>query len=162
MMDAQSTVKGSFDLILCLGNSLALLPSIAALQQTLGNVHELLSKDGYFISQTLNFEEIRHSQFRFFPIKSGSTQGGKEVIFVRFFQPFTSSSNAYLVFTGFIKRGKAWETRTHTQQVLQLSQPIMKQQLRTSGFRRLELYSSYSKEVFSALESRNLVLLAQR
>ena len=162
MEKANTTVKGPFDLILCLGNSLALLPSLESLQQTLKGVYMLLSKGGYFISQTLNFEEIRHSQFRFFPLKSGKTLGGDEVVFVRFFEPFTSSSNAHLVFTGFIKHGNTWVTQTHSQQVLQLSQHIMEEQLYSLDFTCVELFSSYSRQPFSALESRNLITLAQR
>ena len=162
MEKANTTVKGPFDLILCLGNSLALLPSLESLQKTLKGMHRLLSKSGYFISQTLNFEEIRHSQFRFFPLKSGKTLSGDEVVFVRFFEPLTSSSIAHLVFTGFVKRGKTWVTQTHAQQVLQLSQHIMEGQLHKLGFNRVELFSSYSRQPFSALESRNLITLAQR
>ncbi|MFX1318775.1 MAG: class I SAM-dependent methyltransferase [Promethearchaeota archaeon] len=162
MENANTIVKDPFDVILCLGNSLALLPSLESLQQTLKGVQQMLSQDGYFVSQILNFEEIRHSQFRFFPLKYGRTPGGDEVIFVRFFEPLTSSSIAHLVFTGLIKHGNTWETQTHSQQVLQLSQHIMEEQFLSLNFTRVELFSSYSRQPFSALESRNLITLAQR
>jgi 2-polyprenyl-3-methyl-5-hydroxy-6-metoxy-1,4-benzoquinol methylase len=162
MVNATSTVEGPFDLIFCLGNSLALLPSIDALQQTLKGVHTLLHDDGYFVSQTLNFDEIRHSQFRFFPLKSGFTTVGEEVIFARFFESITDTPTANLVFTGFIKKGSNWKTVTHNQPILQLSRPIIEQLMRLLHFTKVKMFSTYSLQTFSAQESRNLITLAQK
>jgi glycine/sarcosine N-methyltransferase len=162
IQDVKTTVTGPFDLILCLGNSLALLPSINALKITLSGIRSLLTEDGYFVSQILNFEEIRSSKFRFFPLKSGTIAAGNEVIFARFFEPFPDTETATLVFTGFIKTETGWKTKTHTQQVLQLTHPLLKQLLSTTGFTRTQYYADYRRNEFSPTKSRNLLILAQK
>lgn len=162
IQDVKTTVTGHFDLILCLGNSLALLPSINALKTTLSGIQSLLPEDGYFVSQVLNFEEMRSTKFRFFPLKSGSTAAGNEVIFARFFEPFPDTETATLVFTGFIKTETDWKTKTHTQPVLQLTHRLLKQLLSTTGFTRTQYYADYSQNNFSPKKSRNLLTLAQK
>ncbi|MFX1564450.1 MAG: class I SAM-dependent methyltransferase [Promethearchaeota archaeon] len=162
MQNVKTTVKGSFDLIMCLGNSLALLPSHAALKTTLQEVKSLLSKDGYFISQTLNFEEIRATNFRFFPLKSGVSAAGNEVIFARFFQPHSNDLSSTLVFTAFVKTDSGWKTITREQSVLQLTQILLNKILRAVGFTHLESYADYQQTQFSRPNSRNLILLTQK
>lgn len=160
MSRVTSVVEGKFDLILCLGNSLALLPDHPTLQQTLNGVHTLLKPDGHFAAQVLNFEEIRHSGFRFFPIKAGRTKTGEEAVFMRFFEPLTTSNTAQLVFTGFIQKGTKWETRMDTQQVLQLDQDILRTTLQDANFNRVVYYGGYDESQFTPLDSRTLVFVA--
>ena len=162
MSNVNTMVTGSFDLILCLGNSLALLPSIDTLKATLKSAYRLLTKNGYLVTQTLNFEEIRHNQFRFFPLKSGITAAGNEVIFARFFEPFSNKSTGTMVFTGFIKTKTGWKTKTHTHQVLQITQPLMNELLTTSGFTNKQFFADYQQHQFKPTESRNLVIFTQK
>jgi 2-polyprenyl-3-methyl-5-hydroxy-6-metoxy-1,4-benzoquinol methylase len=162
MTHTEATVEGPFDLIICLGNSLALLPTIHAIKSTIQNAHSLLKKQGWLLTQTLNFEEIRHSKFRFFPLKSGTTAAGNEVIFVRFFEPISGTNDATLIFTGFFKTNNTWKTQTRVQQLLQLSHPLMKQILRAGGFIQATFFADYQKHAFSATKSRNLITLAQK
>ncbi len=162
MQNAKTTVTSPFDLILCLGNSLALLPSIDALRKALQGVKSLLSKDGIFVSQTLNFEEIRTTHFRFFPLKAGVTTAGNEVIFARFFEGLSNKITTTMVFSAFVKTETGWKTKTREQPVLQLSQAHLNQLLRAVGFKRLQYYADYQQTQFSPSTSRNLVFLAQK
>ncbi len=162
MVHASDTVQGPFDLILCLGNSLALLPSAPALQQTITSSFSLLKKEGQLVTQTLNFEEIRNSNFRFFPLKSGKISSDTEVIFVRFFEPVKNTTTAQLVFTGFFKTKRSWETKIYTQKVLQLSKPLLQRELQAVGFKWLKFYADYAQEPFLQMKSRNLIILARK
>ncbi|MFW9830799.1 MAG: class I SAM-dependent methyltransferase [Candidatus Thorarchaeota archaeon] len=160
MRNAQSIVQGPFDLILCFGNSLALLPSSQALQETLNGVHSLLGQKGMFVAQVLNFDEIRHSGFRFFPLKSGITSSGKEVVFARFFELIKTAETAQLIFTSFIKTSSKWQTKTFAQTVLQLTKPLLEVHIKNAGFRQFFAFADYNKNSFSLKESRNLVIVA--
>ncbi len=162
MTEVTKTVEGPFDLILCLGNSLALLPSIDAVNTTIYGAHALLKKGGHLVTQTLNFEEIRSSNFRFFPLKSGTISTGDEVIFVRFFEPITNTLAATLIFTGFIKNQNQWKTKTHAQNIIQLSQPLMEKTLFATGFTHAKFFADYQRHPFLAKKSRNLVSLARK
>jgi len=161
MQEAPNLVEGPYNLIMCLGNSLALLPTIDDLKRTLRGVHALLARPGTFVAQILNFQEIRHSHFRFFPLKSGTLEKGDDVVFARFFEPFTDSTKAILVFTGFVKQEATWRTQVKTHEVLQLDQQLFESVLRDTGFEKPELFGGYDGSAFSPLESRNLIAVAK-
>ena len=127
MRQTREIIEGQFDLIICLGNSLALVPNLSDIQQTITNVNQLLTGEGNFVSQVLNFQEIRQTGFRYFPMKSGQTKDGNEVIFARFFEPLVNESSTRHIFLGIIKTESGWQTKLSSHQVLQLDKPIMKQ-----------------------------------
>jgi SAM-dependent methyltransferase len=161
MQEASSLVEGPFDLILCLGNSLALLPDSDALEYTIQGVHSLLETSGTFVAQVLNFQEIRHSHFRFFPMKSGTLTEGVDVVFARFFEPFTNPNKAILIFAGFVKQGKTWNVKVNSHEVLQLKQADLESSFRKAGFLEIETFSGYDGSSFSPLESRNLIVVSK-
>ncbi|MDO8055227.1 MAG: class I SAM-dependent methyltransferase [Candidatus Hermodarchaeota archaeon] len=161
MQEALNLLEAPFDLIVCLGNSLALLPDIDALKRTVGGIHALLAPTGTFVAQVLNFQEIRYSRFRFFPMKSGTLTEDHDVVFARFFEPFTNSTKVTLVFAGFIRLDKAWKTRVNMHEVLQLDKPILVSTLRDAGFQEPEIFGGYDGSLFSPLESRNLIAVSK-
>ncbi|MFW9965634.1 MAG: class I SAM-dependent methyltransferase [Candidatus Thorarchaeota archaeon] len=154
-------VDGPFDVVLCLGNSLALLPSFEALQDVIEAVYEVLSPSGSFIFQVLNFEEILISGFRFFPIKGGKTSVGEDVVFSRFYE-HSDRSWSTLVATSFVKKGRDWETAISTQRALHTNLNALKNILTKTGFENLEFFSDYHKNEFEPKKSRNLVVSARR
>jgi 2-polyprenyl-3-methyl-5-hydroxy-6-metoxy-1,4-benzoquinol methylase len=161
MQSFSSKVDGSFDTVLCLGNSLALLPSFEVLQKVIEDVHTVLNPSGSFIFQVLNFEEIIRSKFRFFPIKGGETSAGEDVVFSRFYEHNDESSSS-LVATSFVKKGQEWETTISTQQVLHTNSNVLSNALAKAGFENLELFSDYHKNEFVTRSSRNIVISAWR
>ena len=162
MRQTKEIVEGQFDLIICLGNSLALLPDLSDLQQTVSNVYQLLTKGGNFVSQVLNFQEIRQTGFRYFPMKSGQTKDGNEVIFVRFFEPLIDERSTRLIFLGIIKSKSDWQTKLSSHQVLQLDKPILESTLRNAGLSEMTFYQDYDKTPFNKQKSRNLITLGTK
>ncbi|MHA2142789.1 MAG: class I SAM-dependent methyltransferase [Candidatus Thorarchaeota archaeon] len=161
MRNFSSKVEGSFDIVLCLGNSLALLPSFKELQKVIQDVHIVLASSGSFIFQVLNFEEILNSGFRFFPIKGGVTNDGKEVIFSRFYEHGAESWST-LVASSFVKKERDWETVISTQRVLHTNIDVLKKALTKAGFEGVEFFSDYHRNEFEPVSSRNLVVRAWR
>jgi SAM-dependent methyltransferase len=162
MRQVTELVRGSFDLVVCLGNSLALLPALPDVQKTLTNVFQLLTEGGSFVSQTLNFEEIRHTGFRFFPLKSGQTKDGKEVVFARFFEPEKTGESRHLVFFGITRTEAGWQPTLSSQPVLQLDKTILESALQDAGFKHLVFYQDYNEQPFSPKQSRNLISLGTK
>ena len=151
-----------FDLIICLGNSLALLPTLTDVQHTLADVHQLLTDGGSFVSQTLNFEEIHQTGFRFFPLKSGQTKNGKEVVFARFFEPEKTGESRLLVFLGITRAESGWQPTFSSQPVLQLNKPILESALQDAGFKHLVFYQDYNAQPFNPQQSRNLISIGTK
>ncbi|MFW9889237.1 MAG: class I SAM-dependent methyltransferase [Candidatus Thorarchaeota archaeon] len=161
MQSFSSVVDGFFDVVLCLGNSLALLPTIEVLHNVVEAVHNVLNPSGSFILQVLNFEEILNSGFKFFPIKGGKTATGDEVVFSRFYDHGDENWST-LVAASFVKRGIEWETAISTQRVLHTNKDVVKKALATAGFENFDFFSDYHKKELVPDRSRNLVVWARR
>ncbi len=161
MTTFRSAIEGQFDAVICLGNSLALLPSFETLKTVSKAVCSALRPHGNFIFQVLNFQEILLSGFRFFPLKVGVTQSGEEIIFSRFYEHGEGFLST-LVASSFIRQDSDWITTISTQTILQTNLESVKSMLTKSGFGRSEVFSDYNWSPFKPESSRNLVVIARR
>lgn len=160
MADIKGAVSGRFDVVICLGNSLALLPGRDTVQQVIDGVHDLLAADGVFLFQILNFEEILSSGFRYMPAKAGRTADGNEMVFFRFFTHDEESQVSKLVLSAFEKREQEWHVMMSSTEVLQLNSKLVNDMMRICGFREIKTYGSYDGEVFNSQENRSLIVVA--
>ncbi len=161
MVDLERSIKGPFDLILCLGNSLALSPNRVALGKLLSTVNDLLHSDGSFICQVLNFEAVRKSNARFFPSKGGKLDSGEDIVFTRFFDNLDEGEKTTLVLSSFIETNSEWTSTIAYQDVLQLDLDIIQELLTTAGL-KADYYSDYAQSPFDRETHRNIVIRAHR
>ena len=133
MIDFQKKIIGKFGLIICLGNSLALLKDLDTVNKVLSSVFSKLSTDGVFVSQVLNFDEIHKSGFKYFPLKGSTMHSGEEVVFARFFDHDEELSSTLLL-SAFVRNAKGWASTVSAQKVLHLNQVILDKALRDAGF----------------------------
>lgn len=162
MLHLEDIVAPSFDLILCLGNSLALLPNLKDLKIVFASVSSLLRKDGCFVFQILNFEEILHNGFRFFPIKGGTLPQGSVAIFARFFRHKPEENYSSLIASSFLRQETGWLTDIGTHKVLHLSKELLWDALTASGFGSVEFFSDYECTPFQSLRDRNIIVRARK
>jgi SAM-dependent methyltransferase len=162
MAEFRSLVTDQYDLVICLGNSLALLDSYNALERVLGSVHSSLVDDGVFIAQVLNFEEIHRTGFRFFPQKGGSMITGEDVVFSRFYDHTDPPNSSTLVMTAQIKKEREWISQVSTQKVLNLNSDLMIRFLAQAGFKETRFYGDYSESLFVGSDDRNMVIHSRR
>jgi SAM-dependent methyltransferase len=162
MEEFPSIAPGKYDLIICLGNSLALLNDLEVLEKTLLSIHDSLGNDGVFIAQILNFEEIHRTGFRFFPQKAGKMDNGEEVVFSRFYEHTNPPHSSTLVMTAQIKVKGKWTSRVSTQKVLNLNENLIKRYLARAGFRETKFYSDFSESIFVGSDDRNMVIHSRR
>ncbi len=162
MMEFQSLAPNQYDLILCLGNSLALLENFKILDDLVSLVYSSLVDEGLFIAQTLNFEEIYRTGFRFFPHKLGKMESGEEVVFSRFYDHTDPPNSSTLVMTSQIKEQGEWTSRISTQRVLNLTAEVMIRYLAQAGFKETKFYSNYSESLFVGSDDRNMVIHSRR
>jgi 2-polyprenyl-3-methyl-5-hydroxy-6-metoxy-1,4-benzoquinol methylase len=160
MIDIESVIEGSFDLILCLGNSLALLHDIDSVQQLVKTIHNRLNDGGYFVTQVLNFEEIHWTGFRNFPMKTGKLSDETEVTFSRLFEHTDYPNSSTLIMSVFRQENDDWISEVSTKKVLNLNHNIMSEALRTAGFKHVEFFSDYNESPFERKASRNMVIRA--
>jgi SAM-dependent methyltransferase len=162
MLKVKHVVDPAFHLVICLGNSLALLPTQDAVRDVVSSVHSLLSSGGFFVFQVLNFEEIRKSGFRFFPAREGVTERGEEVVFLRFFEHPDLQPVSTLVMTALTKTHGQWSSTFSTLQVLNLDHEFLHGILSSTGFTQVNSFSDYQGSPFSKLTSRDLIVIAKK
>ena len=162
MLHMERIVDEKFDLIYCLGNSLALLNDLNALEKVFQLVHKSLQDGGTFVFQILNFEEIMASDFRLMPPKSGELDTGEEVIFNRFFEHKVGENYSNLVFTSIIKRDNNWTSEITIQKVLRLDFDIVDNLLTKNNFRDIIVFSDYSGDGFVQTLHRNMIVKVRK
>jgi 2-polyprenyl-3-methyl-5-hydroxy-6-metoxy-1,4-benzoquinol methylase len=158
MVDYNESVEGPFDLVVCLGNSLALVNDIDTLKQVVKGVFNLLKDGGSFVAQVLNFEEIHWTGFRTFPMKIGKLSNGEEITFARLFEHSDYPFSSTLVMSAFKKQGGEWISEVSTQKVLNLKHDKMESILQDAGFSSIEIYSDYEKGSLDKKYDRSMVI----
>jgi 2-polyprenyl-3-methyl-5-hydroxy-6-metoxy-1,4-benzoquinol methylase len=162
MSEFQSITEDQYDMVICLGNSLALVDDFETVQFVLSSVHGSLVDDGVFIAQTLNFEEIHRTGFRFFPQKAGKMSNGEDVVFSRFYDHTDPPRASTLVMSAQTKVDGKWTSRISTQKVLNLNSTLLKRYLAQAGFQETRFYSDYSGSLFVGSDDRNIVIHSRR
>lgn len=158
MIDVGRIVDDSFDLVICLGNSLALLDNLESVKDVVKALYELLNDGGSFVVQALNFEEIHWTGFRNFPMKTGKLSNGTEVTFSRLFEHTDYPDSSTLIMSVFRNENGEWKSEVSTQKVLNLRHNLMIDTLTEVGFKHIEFFSDYEKNPFERKESRNMVI----
>ncbi|MBD3157232.1 MAG: methyltransferase domain-containing protein [Candidatus Lokiarchaeota archaeon] len=162
MRDMKESISDDFDLVLCLGNSLALLPNLATLQQVVSDVHDVLVSEGMFLYQILNFESMDQTGFRFITPKGTKSASGDDLVFFRFFDHIEDSSFSTLVLSVFHKEDEEWQMNLNTTQVLQLNHNIVHEIMNEAGFHDMKLYSTYDGSPFDRTRDRNLIVTVEK
>jgi ubiquinone/menaquinone biosynthesis C-methylase UbiE len=161
MLNLDKATSGRFDLVLCLGNSLSLVETFEDQKRLLSRIYDSLEDEGIFIAQVLNFEEIRKSMFRFFPLKVGTSEMGHLVTFLKFFE-HKSNSTSDLFFVSFVLVEDSWHAQTSVQRVLNMSEQKLGETLADLGFSKIEILAGYDKALFRPSESRNILVRAYK
>lgn len=160
MESVEATIDGPFDLIICLGNSLALVNDIETLKKVVNQLFHLLGSGGSFVAQVLNFEEIHWTGFRTFPSKTGKLSNGEEITFSRLFEHTDYPYSSTLVMSAFRKDGESWVSEVSTQKVLNLKHDQMMRILEETGFSSVEIFSNYERKSLDKKYDRSMVILA--
>lgn len=150
-------VEGKFDLVLCLGNSLTLLPSLDAVSNVFKSVSGLLRPESVFVFQVLNFEEMMMNNVTTLPEKTGTLPTGEGVSFKRFFDHHASEGYSILTFTT-TKLDSKSTPETTTQQVLHITKEFVLEETKTLGFDHLQVFSDYRESPFDSIRDRNLIV----
>ncbi len=163
MLEVTERYAGKYDGILCLGNSLALLPHLDDLRLVLSKVADLLSDKGSFVFQTLNFEEIEATGFTKFDSKDGILRTGQKVVFNRQFEHTSDDcETTTLILSTMILEDEKWVHTETRQSVLRLNISLLTELLDQTGLGRFDVYSTYGKTPFERKTSRSIVIHAKR
>lgn len=153
-------LDGTFDAVLCLGNTLPHALGQEGLLLALADMASMLRTGGALIVQQLNYDRILSRGQRFLGLSTGE-QSGSEYLFFRFYDYAPGVLTFNVVVLRRDDQGR-WQHRVESTQL----QPILSTQLAASlaetGFAAPLLLGSYEGEAYRPLDSNDLIAVAQR
>jgi len=155
LQNLTKSLRQTFDIIFCLGNSLPHVSKKNQLQDVLKQFYELLNPRGGIILQLLNYHKILQNKERIVHI---TKQDHRE--YVRFYD-FSSKKIQFNILQ------IDWETHppSYSLQSTTLypyTKSELKQALEIAGFNRIKYYSDLQLSKFTEKKSRNLIVIAQK
>ncbi len=153
----RQAAEGTFDAVLCLGNTLPHIRSQSELVEALGDIAGVLRQGGLLVIQQLNYDRILAQRQRFLGLTEAKRDDG-EYLFFRFYD-FEGEAVTFNVLIMERPGGGAWTWRVEATRL----QPILSTQLCESlvrtGFARFSLQGSMAGEGFNPLSSNDLVVV---
>lgn len=148
-------LRGTYDAVLCMGNSLPHLLTSQDLRQALRNFNEILNPEGVLFLQQLNYDRILAQRE---PIQSVKEVG--TTTFIRFYEYHTQS-----VMFNILKLKRVEGKITHELDSVRL-RPIVKKEmenvLREAAFTHIQAHGSIALDDFEEERSKDLVVLARK
>jgi glycine/sarcosine N-methyltransferase len=158
---AQTFGTGSFDAVLCLGNSLPHLLSQSDLDQSLIDFAACLNPGGLLLIQNRNFDAVIANHDRWMELQSHS-EGQVEWIFQRFYDFDPDGLLTFNMVT--LKRGPQgkWTQEVVCSRLRPILEVELLQSLSEAGFVSLIPFGNLAGAPFDPETSSNLVILARK
>jgi SAM-dependent methyltransferase len=147
-----------FDLITCLGDTVAHLRSAQDLKRLFQEVYKSLNPGGLFVIQGRHYDFVMKHRARFTP-PTGSRNGTEETLFFRLLDFNPKSLN--LSIARFRWHENRWESSVHTTEIYPYLKKTLESVLKSVGFAKLESYRNYNFEDYDPNGS-DLILIAQK
>ena len=147
-----------FDLITCLGDTVAHLKSGHDLKKLFQEVYKSLNPGGLFVIQARNYDFVLKHQARFTP-PTGSRNGTDETLFFRLLDFNPKSLN--LSIAKFRRYENRWESSVHTTEIYPYLKKELESALKSVGFAKMESYRNYNFEDYDPNGS-DLIFIAQK
>ena len=142
-MNMSKRFSEGFDLITCLGDTVAHVRSGQDLRKLFQEVYKSLNPGGLFVIQARNYDFIMKHQARFTP-PTGSRNGTEETLFFRLldFNPKTLN----LSIAKFRWHENRWESSVYTTEIHPYLKKELESALKSVGFAKLDSYRNYNFE----------------
>ena len=158
---AQTFGGGSFNALLCLGNSLPHLLTPADLAQALRDFANCLTPGGLLIIQNRNFDAVLASRSRWMEPET-HVEANREWVFQRFYDFETDGLIRFNIVTLTRQAGSDWQASLTATHLRPQTHHELTAALATAGFTNIQAYGSLSGDEFIPASSGNLVLTASK
>ena len=136
--------KKQFDAVLCFGNTLVHLPATDLIQQMLNGALSVLKPGGIFLMQILNYDYILAEQVSELPLIETEN--------IKFIRKYKFKKNSPLIlFQTDLHLKKEKRVVSGETSLFALTSNELVGLLKKSGFKEIELYSNFKKNIFGGL-----------
>jgi glycine/sarcosine N-methyltransferase len=150
----------AFEAVLCLGNSLPHLLSLAELSPALADFAACLRKGGLLLIQNRNFDAVISKQERWTEPQAHA-EGSKEWVFLRFYDFDPDGLLTFNMVTLKHASHGSWEQTITTSRLRPLLKDELVSSLEAAGFTDIETFGNMTGTFFDPKTSPNLVVLAK-
>jgi SAM-dependent methyltransferase len=159
--EISAAVHGTFDALLCLGNSLPHVLTIGELERTLADFATVLRPGGLALVQNRNLDAVMATRDRWMGPEA-YRDNGQECLYVRFYD-FNPDGTLTFNMLRITRTGLArWEQQVDQTLLFPWSQAQLAGQLRAAGFGHLTFFGDMTGEPFDPVTSGNLIIEAVR
>ena len=153
--DMRRLTEGTWDLIVCLGNSLSLLHDADELDATLAGVRDHLGKGGLFLSQTLNYaseaaQSPRHRIERA-PIENGEVVVAKDLV--------PHGDRTFLAMSFFVDQASRVDTVSETAVLRNWRFEELGEAAERAGLRMEGVFGGFDRSPYDPRSSGDLIAL---
>ena len=148
-------MHATFDLVVCLANSISGVSSIAGAKQTLMNFHAVLKPGGWLVLQMLNYSSMKEGTL--VPIRATANDG---IIYERFSERRGKRLSVYVSRLDLKKSPQQFEVFRHDFDNYDIA--LIDQLTAKIGFQQVGKFSDLYLEKRFSKPSRDLVLIGQR
>jgi SAM-dependent methyltransferase len=154
-----ATLGGTFDVALCLGNSLPHLLTASAVDGALTDFATVLRPGGLLVIQNRNFDRVCSERKRFMGPQS-HREGDTEWLFVRFYD-FHEETVTFNM-ARLRRTVDGWVQNVDSTELRPILHSDLLAHLAASGFGAVVCYGGYDGTPFDASESGDLIVVATR
>ncbi len=158
---ARTFGEGSFEAVLCLGNSLPHVLSPASLAEAAADFAACLRPEGLLVVQNRNFEAVMRRRERWMEPQA-HREGQEEWVFLRFYDFEADGLITFNVVTLRRKEGGGWSQHVAATRLRPLLKDELFEALEKAGFTEIKAYGGMDGEAFDEEKSGNLVVTAKR
>lgn len=156
-LNLTKAVEGSFDAVICIGNSLPHLLDLAQVEDALAQMRSLLEPGGTLVVQTRSAERIwaRGSHLLSPTLRR---IGDRDLIFLRLVDVHAPTTTLNVI--RLTREGGDWNVDTKTTQLRPIAKDEMEVMLARAGFASAEYYGDYRLTPFGGADSDDLLVVA--
>ena len=157
--DMRTPPSGPFDLVLCLGNSINLLPDAEAVQAMFRAVRQTLSENGRFLLHAINPAGQAHAEPSL--VRRSGEAEGQEIVVSKAMIP--QQERRFLILACFWRQASAnatWQSSAETATLLDLPAETLQRLLADAGFRTISVYGSMDGSPLLSEGSPDAVLVS--
>lgn len=160
--DTGTLVKESlFDVVLCLGNSLPHVTSVAELNTALIDFANCLSPGGLLVLQNRNFNSVIADKERWMEPQSHQEKN-REWVFLRFYDYLPDGLINFNIVTLSREKSGGWSQSVSETRLMPLLAEDLQSHLRGAGFEEINLFGGLDGSKFQSTSSGNLVVTARK
>lgn len=158
ILNLKGKIKTYYDAVLALGNMLAGLPSIEALESSLTQIHACLKPGGLFLMQALNYQKLLAKGNYDIPPRP-FIWNGQSCLFLRHFEK--EADKVQTAFILLLEKDNQWQSEYFLSQHLLLGKTLLKTALQKAGFQGVSFKSSFDLKPHQPAAGQDIICIAQ-